>query len=189
MSTKLSVVLTTLLYDAESWVIYRRHLRLIERYHHRCLRTILNIHRSNFVTNIEVLEMAKVTSIEAMLIKTQLRWAGHVFRMEDHRLPKTILYEELSTGHRYNVAPRKICKETSKRSLVTCNIDHSQWTTLAPDQMNWRRAVYQTTTSFKTTRRANMEDRKRGRKTGTLLTSTLNSPIHGTAMERLAYLG
>jgi len=36
-----AVMLTTLLYGAESWVIYRRHLRLIERYHQRCLRTIL----------------------------------------------------------------------------------------------------------------------------------------------------
>ena len=58
-----AVVLTTLLCGAESWVIYRRHLPLIERYHQRCLRTILNIHWSDFVTNIEVLEMANVTSI------------------------------------------------------------------------------------------------------------------------------
>ena len=67
-------VLNTLLYCAESWVIYRRHLRLIEGYHQRCLRTILNIHWSDFVTNIEVLEMANVTSIEAMLLQIQLRF-------------------------------------------------------------------------------------------------------------------
>ena len=83
-------MLTTLLYGAESWVIYRRHLRLIERYHQRCLRTILNIHWSDFVTNIEVLKMAKDTSIEAMLLQIQLRWAEHVSRMEDHRLSKVI---------------------------------------------------------------------------------------------------
>ena len=51
----------------------------------------LNIHLSDFVTNIEILEMAKVTSIEAMLLKTQLRWAGHVSMVEDHRLPKIVL--------------------------------------------------------------------------------------------------
>ena len=75
------------------WITYRRHMHFIEcyRYHQRCQRAILNIHWSDFVTNIEVLEMAKVTSIEAMLIKTQLRWAGHVSRMEDHRLPKIVL--------------------------------------------------------------------------------------------------
>ena len=83
-----AVVLTTLLYGAESWITYRPHLHLIERYHQRCLRAILNTHWSDFVTNIEVLGMAEVTSIEAMLPKTHLDWAGYVSRMEDHRLPK-----------------------------------------------------------------------------------------------------
>ena len=73
-----AIVQTTLLHGAESWVTYRRHLRLTERYHQRCRRTILNNHWSDFVTNTDVLVMAKVTSIEGMLLKTQLRWAGHV---------------------------------------------------------------------------------------------------------------
>ena len=91
-----AVVLTTLLYGSESWVTYRNHLNLLERFHQRCLRTILNIHWSDYITNIIVLERADITSIEAMLLKIQLRWAGHVARMEDHRLPKIILYGELS---------------------------------------------------------------------------------------------
>ena len=76
-----------------TWITYHRHMHLIERYRYyqRCLRAILNIHWSDFITNIEVLEMAKVTSIEAMLLKTQLRWAGHASRMEEHRLPKIVL--------------------------------------------------------------------------------------------------
>ena len=39
-----AVVLSTLLYGSESWVTYRSHIRLLERFHQRCLRTILNIH-------------------------------------------------------------------------------------------------------------------------------------------------
>ena len=42
------------------------------RYHQRCLRAILNIHWSDFVTNIEVLEMAKVTSIEAIIAQVEM---------------------------------------------------------------------------------------------------------------------
>ena len=94
-ATKISVyravVLTTLLYGSESWVTYRHHLRLLERFHQRCLRSILNIHWSDYITNVEVLQQAGITSVEAMLMKTQLRWAGHVSRMEDHRLPKIVL--------------------------------------------------------------------------------------------------
>ena len=115
-----AVVLTTLLYGAESWVTYCRHLHLIERYHQRCLRAILNIHWSDFVTNIDVFEMAQVT----MLLKTQLRWAGHVSRMENHHLPKIVLYGELFTGHRDKGAPRKRYRDTLKRFLATCDIDY-----------------------------------------------------------------
>ena len=32
-----AVVLNTNLYGAESWVVYRRHLRFIEGYHQRCI--------------------------------------------------------------------------------------------------------------------------------------------------------
>ena len=72
-STKISVyravVLTTLLYGSECWVAYRHHLRLMERFHQRCLRSILEIHWSNFVTNVEVVEKAEFQSIEAMLLR------------------------------------------------------------------------------------------------------------------------
>ena len=129
-----AVVLTTLLYGSETWVTYRHHLRLLERFHQRCLRIILNIHWRDFVTNVEVLEQAKITSIEAMLLKSQLRWAGHVSRMEDHRLPKIALYGELSTGNRDRGAPKKRYKDSLKKSLSACHIDHQQWCTLAADR-------------------------------------------------------
>ncbi|GFO50142.1 RNA-directed DNA polymerase from mobile element jockey [Plakobranchus ocellatus] len=85
-----AVVLTTLLYGSETWVTYSSNIRLLERLHQRCLRTILKIHWSDLVTNVEVLEPAEIPSIEALIAKSQLRWAGHVFRMKDHRLPKIV---------------------------------------------------------------------------------------------------
>ncbi|GFO47334.1 hypothetical protein PoB_007383900 [Plakobranchus ocellatus] len=101
-----AVVLTTLLYGSETWVTYSSHIRLLERLHQRCLRTILQIHWNDLVTNVEVLEQTEIPSIEALIAKSQLRWAGHVFRMKDHRLPKIALYGEIRSGHRYRGAPR-----------------------------------------------------------------------------------
>ena len=168
-STKISVyravVLTTLLYGSESWVTYRHHLRLLERFHHRCLRIILNIHWSDFVTNVEVLEQAVITSIEAMLLKSQLRWAGHVSRMDDHRLPKIVLYGELSTGHRDRGAPKKRFKDSLKKSLGACHIDHSQWSTLAVDRDTWRHIIHQAASSFEDSRKNNLRDKRHKRKT------------------------
>ena len=52
------------------------------------------------MTNTEILDKAKSISIEAMILKSQLRWSGHVMRMEDHRIPKELLLGELTQGHR-----------------------------------------------------------------------------------------
>ena len=89
-----------------------KHLKLLERFHHRCLRTILNIHWSSYINSLIILEWADITSIESMLLKIQLRWAGHVYRIEDHRLPRIILYGELASGLRNRRAPKKCCKDT-----------------------------------------------------------------------------
>ena len=120
-----ALILITLLYGSKAWVTYSHKVRLLERFHQRCFRIILNIHWSDYVTNIEVLEQLEIISIEAMLMKSQLRWAEHVSRMGDYRLPKMVLYGELSTGHSDRQAQKKCYKESLKKLLNTCHIDHS----------------------------------------------------------------
>ena len=46
--------------------------------------------KNSFNINLDVLENAGITSGESILMKTQLCWAGHVFRMPDHCLDHTI---------------------------------------------------------------------------------------------------
>ena len=64
------------------------------------LRSIMNIRWQDKMTNIEVLERAGSISIEAMILKTQLRWFGHVIRMDDQRLSNNLLFGELCSGRR-----------------------------------------------------------------------------------------
>ena len=78
---------TTLLYGGETWVLYRKQVRQLERFHQRCLRSILGIKWQDYVSN-EVLKRVSLPSIESILLQVQLRWAGHVKRMEDVRMPK-----------------------------------------------------------------------------------------------------
>jgi hypothetical protein len=110
----------------------------IERYHQPHLRTILAIGVTSPPTSRFLNEMAKVTSNEDMLLKIQFRWAGHVSRMEDHLLPKIMLYGELAIGHRDRGVLLKRHKYTLKRPLATCNIDGRQWATQTTNLINWR---------------------------------------------------
>ena len=50
-----AVVVPTLLYGAETWILYRKQIRLLERFHQRCLRSIPDIKWQDHVSNKEVL--------------------------------------------------------------------------------------------------------------------------------------
>ena len=109
-----AVVVPTLLYVAETCVLDRKQIRLLERFHQRCLRSILGIKWQDHVSN-EVLKRANLRSIEFILLQMQLRWAGHVTRMEDVRMPKAVFFSELQEGMHDRGAPRKHYKDQLKR--------------------------------------------------------------------------
>ena len=97
LSTKILVhranVVPTVLYIAETWVLYRKQIRLLERFHQRYLRSILGIRWQDYVSN-EVHKRASLRGIESILLQAQLRWAGHVTRMATSQgcMPKAIFF-------------------------------------------------------------------------------------------------
>ena len=109
-----AVVLTTLLYGSETWTVYRRHERQLHQLHLRCLRRLLHIRWQDKVPDTEVLQRAKLPSIFTMLRKSQIRWAGHVSRMPDSRIPKQLFYGELSKGTRTVGGSEKDLRTTSR---------------------------------------------------------------------------
>ena len=64
-----AVVLPSLLYGCETWTLYCRHVKKLESFHMRALRSIIGINWRDRITNREVLGCANSTSIESMLIK------------------------------------------------------------------------------------------------------------------------
>ena len=106
-----AVVLPTLLYGCETWTVYQCHAVKLNHFHTTCLRKLLNIRWQDNVPDTEVLCSAGSLSIHTILMKSQIRWAGHV-RMPDHRLPKHLLYRELQQGRRTQRGQRKWLEDT-----------------------------------------------------------------------------
>ena len=152
IKTKLSVyravVLPSLLYSCETWTCYRRHTKKLDQFHLRCLRKVLHVSWKEHVPNQEILRWAELTGIEAMLNQAQLRWSGHVTRMDDSRLPKQLFQAELSTGKRHKDGQRKRYKDVLKLTLKACNIPVDEWQALAQDRPAWRAATRKGTKHF-----------------------------------------
>ena len=83
-----------------------------------------------------------MSSMEATLTASQLRWTGHITRMNDSRLPKAVFYGELTEGKRLRGGQRLRYKDVVKRHLKATHITVDHWETFAQDRQQWRQAIH-----------------------------------------------
>eukprot|EP00745_Piridium_sociabile_P007473 TRINITY_DN1490_c1_g1_i7.p1 TRINITY_DN1490_c1_g1~~TRINITY_DN1490_c1_g1_i7.p1 ORF type:complete len:702 (-),score=160.58 TRINITY_DN1490_c1_g1_i7:112-2217(-) len=159
-----AVVLPSLLYASETWTVYSRHAKQLNAFHMRCLRKLLHIKWQDKVPDTEVLRRAETESVYALLKRSQLRWAGHVCRMPDERLPKRLLYGELCQGKRSHGGQRKRYKDTLKATLKGCGLDPETWEMDSQHRSNWRNAVRRGVREYENFRISDAEQRRQLRK-------------------------
>lgn len=157
-------VLSTLLYGSETWTTYMRQERRLNSFHMRCLKRILGISWQDRIPHRDILERAKVPSIYSLLSQRRLRWLGHVRRMEDGRLPKDILYGQLTQGTRRTGRPQLRFKDVCKRDMMACSITTTNWEIQAMDRDTWRHTVHTGITEADMRRGQLMEERRERRK-------------------------
>ena len=133
-----AVVISALLYGSETWTLYRSQIRSLERFHMSSLRKILGITWKDKVPHTVVLDRTGCVSLESMLNRNLLRWLGHVVRMDDSRLPKQLLYGELTEGRRTTGGQLKRYKDKAKRTLKACHMEPKLLETQAADRQEWR---------------------------------------------------
>ncbi|BHF76400.1 hypothetical protein SprV_0501949800 [Sparganum proliferum] len=145
LSTKLkmhkAVILPTLLYGAETWTVNTKQARRLNHFHLSCLRHILRLNWQDRIPDTDVLERTGILSIYTMLRQTQLRWIGHLVRMDDERLPKRLFYGDVATGSRRQGGQIRRYKYTMKSFLKRLQINPTNWEELALDRSTWRRTV------------------------------------------------
>ena len=74
--------------------------------------------------------------------KMQLRWAGHVARMSDDRIPTQLLFGELTIGTRPVGRPFLRWKNSFNDTLKQSNISTTHWQDTATDRSAWRRSIH-----------------------------------------------
>ena len=100
-----AVVISILLYGAETWTLKAPDVRRLTTFHNRCVRTILGVTKfqqwQNHITTQQLSgQLGLYWSIADFVLKQRLRWLGHLGRMNCDRLPKQLLFGELlKKGH------------------------------------------------------------------------------------------
>jgi hypothetical protein len=96
-----------------------------------------------------VLTRAGLPSIHTLLKKHQLRWASHVARIPNDRLPKKLLFGELQCGKRTPGGPKKRFKDVLKGSLKAFSINANTWEQGVQSRSEWRAALHNGAKAYK----------------------------------------
>ena len=144
LNTKVSVyhaaVLTPLLYGSEAWTVYRRHIKILDRFHQKCLRRMARIRWQQMIPDTQVLKRCKIKGMDALLTKSRLRWSGHLSRMSGDRIPKRLMYGRIDgLGHVNRGRPCLRYKDTLKKSLINLSIPTADWEHKSSNRITWRK--------------------------------------------------
>ena len=142
IKTKVTVynacVVSTLLYGSECWTTYAAQEHRLNVFHMRSLRKLLGISWMSRTPNTVVLSKSGLPTMFTILRQRRLRWLGHVRRMNDGRIPKDLLYGELSSGKRNLGRPQLRYRDVCKRDMKELNINKDEWEELATDRYKWK---------------------------------------------------
>ena len=134
-------VLSVLMYGEECWTPLRKHLKRMNTFHHRCVRTVLGITNKRQweerLSSEKVREQwGDVETITEKLMKRRLEWLGHLARMPNCRIPKMCLFGWLPKT-RPPGGPRRRWRDVAKKDLKAVKIDEDTWYDKALNRQEW----------------------------------------------------
>nr|VZI34994.1 unnamed protein product [Spirometra erinaceieuropaei] len=145
LSTKMkmykAVILPTLMYRTDTWTVYKKQVLRLSHLHLSCLLRILKLRWQDRIPDTDVLEQTGILSIYAVLRQPQLRWSGHLVRMDNEGLPKRLFYGDVTTGSRRQGGQIRRYKDILKTSLRRLQKNPANWKDIARVRPTWGRTV------------------------------------------------
>ncbi len=99
-----AIIPPTLLYGCETWPLTPEETRRLNVVQNDCMRTMLTLKRRDHIHIEELQRRCQQAGIQDLTRKYRLRFAGHLARRPDYRLPKQLLFAKHVPGA--TAAPR-----------------------------------------------------------------------------------
>ena len=140
----ITLILSILLYGCESWCLTEALFHKLRLFHHQCVRAMCRVNRYHTcvhrIRTSELLARVELHSIDTYVTKRQLRWAGHIARMDFSRLPRKMLSAWVR-NKRPRGCPQFTYGRGLRKSLQKAAIDTSHWFELCMDRVSWRSLI------------------------------------------------
>ena len=135
-----TLILPVALYGHEAWTLKEADRRAFGVFERKVLRTILGGKQENGVwrrrMNHELYQVYKDANIVNRIKYGRLQWAGHLVRMSEERIAKTIFDGEPGRGRRLRGRPRIRWQYAVESDLGALNV-RGNWKSIAQDRQGW----------------------------------------------------
>jgi len=132
-----ALVLSTLLYGAETWSLSVSNTKKLEAAHHRWQRKILKISWKDMITNKAVRETTGQDTLESVIRERRLRC--HVCRMDSNRTARQAMDWIPSDFKKKRRRPRVSWTSTIKKDLNLLGLTWEEALDLTKDRSDWGR--------------------------------------------------
>ena len=138
------MILSILLYGSECWCLTEKLFRQLRNFHARCVRAMCRVNRrhtrEHHISTADLLDRLGLATIDTFITRNQLRWAGHLRRMDFSRLPRRMMSCWVR-AKRPRGAPRFTYGRALYKALQKAEIERRSWTELAADRAKWRELI------------------------------------------------
>ena len=133
--------MTVVKYGSETWALREAGEDLLDVFQRNCIRIVLPTCLTGRISHNTLYENCGSIPLSRAIMKERLRWLRHVLRMKDEKLPKIVLFGQLSKTRGKAGRPRLGWKDVTKKDLKEMG---TSWEGIKRDALNrlgWRRSV------------------------------------------------
>ena len=137
-----SIVVPTVLYGSESWVLSAEERQRLNVFDMRCLRRVLGVSVMDRVRNVDIRRLCgSKVSLSDRADRNILKWFGHIERMEEVRLTKRIYISEVE-GNRGRGRPKRRWRDAVNDVLARGGLDMQEGERRARNRGEWKLFIY-----------------------------------------------